>query len=69
MTKLYKAIDKYDNDPSVFMVNEKGVAVSRHCGNDELEIEMNKEIESYASYVKYKEFESRAIDPVLIAEW
>lgn len=69
MTKLYKAIDKYDSDPSVFMVNEKGVAVSRHCGNDELEIEMNKKIESYALYDKHEDFESRAINPVLIAEW
>lgn len=69
MTKLYKAIDKYDNTMSLWMVNTKGVAISTHFSNDKLEIEMNKEIESYASYSEYKEFESRALNPILIAEW
>ncbi len=69
MTKLYKAIDKYDNEMSVWMVNARGVAISTHFKNDVLEIFMNKEIEPYAAYSEYKEFELRAIDPVLIAEW
>lgn len=69
MTKLYKAVDKYDNEMSVWMVNTRGVAISTHFENDELEIMMNKEIESYAAYSEYKEFKLRAIDPVLIAEW
>lgn len=69
MTKLYKAVDKLDNTFSVFMVNEKGVAVSNHTGSDEDEIEMNKGIESYASYSPISRFHSDAINPVLIAEW
>ena len=69
MTKLYKAVDKHDGKISCFLVNDQGVAISNHCGNDNSEIRMNKESENRFIYDDVEEFEKRAIDPVLIAEW
>ena len=54
---------------SCFLVNDQGVAISSHCGNDSSEIGMNKESENDFIYNDIEEFKKRAIDPVLIAEW
>ena len=69
MSKLYKAVDKLDGKMSCFLVNDQGVAISSHCGNDNSEIGMNKESENHFIYNDVEEFKRRAIDPVLIAEW
>lgn len=69
MTKLYKAVDKLNGKMSCFLVNNQGVVISSHCGNDDSEIEMHKESENDLIYDDVEEFKNRAIDPVLIAEW
>ncbi len=70
MTKLYKAIDKLDNSVSCFLVSEKGVIVTWQDRSDDEEIEVNKVLEKRASsWSPHDDFERRAIDPVLIAEW
>ncbi|WCI99747.1 hypothetical protein [Klebsiella phage BUCT_49532] len=45
MSKLYKAVDKQDGTMSCFLVNDKGVPVSDHCGNDIKEIASCKRCE------------------------
>lgn len=69
MTKLYKAVDKLDGKMSCFMVSDQGVTISSHGGNDNLEIEIHKEIGNVLVYDGIEEFKKRAINPVLIAEW
>lgn len=69
MVKLYKAVDKLDGKMSCFMVSDQGVTISSHGGNDNLEIEIHKEIGNIFTYDGIEEFKERAIDPVLIAEW
>lgn len=69
MSELYKAVDKQDGKMSCFLVNDRGVAISSNCRNDNLEIRMNKECENDFIYNDVEEFEERAINPVLIAEW
>ena len=69
MTKLYKAVDKFDGTMSCFLVNDQGVAISGHCGKDNLEISMHKKAEDNFIYKSVEAFKERAIDPVLIAEW
>lgn len=69
MTKLYKAVDKLDGMMSCFLVNNQGVVISCHSGNDNLEIEMHKRSENNFAYDSVENFNERAIDPVLIAEW
>ncbi len=70
MTKLYKAIDKSDNSVSCFLVSEKGVIVTWWDRSDRGEIKANKVLEKrVTSWLSPENFERRAIDPVLIAEW
>lgn len=69
MAKLYKAVDKLDGKMSCFLVNNQGVTIGGHSGNDNLEIELHKEIGNVFTYDGIEEFKKRAIDPVLIAEW
>lgn len=69
MAKLYKAVDRLDGMMSCFLMNDQGVAISAHCGNDNLEIEMHKGNGNALTYDSVEEFKERAIDPVLIAEW
>ncbi len=70
MTKLYKAIDKLDNSVSCFLVSEKGVIVTWWDRSDRGEIKANKVLEKrVTSWLSPENFERRAIDPVLIAEW
>lgn len=45
MSKLYKAVDKQDGTMSCFLVNDRGVAVSDHCGNDMKEVASCKRCE------------------------
>lgn len=68
MTKLYKAVDKQDGTLSCFLMNDEGVAVSTHCGNDMEEIAICKRCEDIFFYSSLERF-NEAIDPVLIAEW
>lgn len=68
MSKLYKAVDKQDGTMSCFLVNDRGVAVSDHCGNDMKEVASCKRCEDIFSYSTLGRFND-AIDPVLIAEW
>lgn len=68
MSKLYKAVDKQDGTMSCFLVNDQGVAVSTHCGNDMEEIAICKRCEDIFMYMSLERF-SNAINPVLIAEW
>lgn len=68
MSKLYKAVDKQDGTMSCFLMNDKGVAVSDHCGNNMEEIDSCKYCENMFAYSSLERF-SDAIDPVLIAEW
>lgn len=51
-----------------FLVNDKGVAVSIHNGNDMREIDDCKRCEDMFIYSSLERFND-AIDPVLIAEW
>lgn len=49
-------------------MNDEGVAVSTHCGNDMEEIAICKRCEDIFFYSSLERF-NEAIDPVLIAEW
>lgn len=69
MGKLYKAVDKLVGKMRCFLVNDQGVVITSHCGNDNSEIEMHKESENDFIYDDVEEFKKRAINPVLIAEW
>ena len=69
MSKLYRGVDKSDGRESCFLVNDMGVAISSHCGDNEEEIQINKESEHSFEYESAGEFAERAINPVLIEEW
>ena len=70
MSELYKAVDR--NDPEYglkcWLVNDKGVAISIHYGDDMRKINDCKQCEDVFIYSSLERF-SDAIDPVLIAEW
>lgn len=70
MTELYRAVD--GNNPKhglkCWLVNDKGVAVSTHRGDDMREINDCKHCEDMFIYSSLERF-SDAINPVLIAEW
>ena len=70
MSKLYKAVDR--NDPECglkcWLVNDDGVAISTHCGDDEKEITLCYECENLFLYDSIERFND-AIDPFLLAEW
>lgn len=68
MSKLYKAVDKQDGTMSCFLMNDEGVAVSTHCGDDMREIDDCKHCEEMFIYSSLERFND-AINPVLIAEW
>lgn len=69
MAKLYKAVDKKDGQVSGFLVNQRGVAISPWWLQDKEKIQTSKNCEPGYVYNHISEFEKRAIDPVLIAEW
>nr|DAK85325.1 MAG TPA: hypothetical protein [Caudoviricetes sp.] len=70
MSKLYKAVDR--NYPEYglkcWLVNDEGVAVSTHRGDDEKEITVCQDLENVFVYDSIERFND-AIDPVLITEW
>lgn len=70
MSKLYKAVDRNypKNGLKCWLVNDKGVAISTHHGNDIRAINNCKRCEDILIYSSLERF-SDAIDPVLIAEW
>lgn len=70
MSKLYKAVDRDNHKHGLkcWLVNDRGVAVSTHRGDDEKEITVCQDLENVFFYDSIERF-SDAIDPVLIAEW
>ena len=70
MSKLYKALDTVNPDYGMkcWLVNDKGVAISTHHGNDIRAINNCKRCEDILIYTGLERF-SDAINPVLIAEW
>lgn len=70
MSKLYKALDTVDPDYGMkcWLVNDKGVAISTHGGDDENEITLCQGCENLFAYEPIERFND-AIDPVLLAEW
>lgn len=70
MAKLYKAIDKNDGEMSAFLVMNSGCVITWWSLTTEKEISAAKEREAFGpASSKYGDFERRAINPVLIAEW
>lgn len=70
MAKLYKAIDSLDDVMSCFFINDKGVFITSSSGVDSEDIDDHKDWDAPIFYYHHiSEFEKRAIDPVLIAEW
>lgn len=68
MAKLYKAVDKLDGVMSCFFINHNGVVITPSDGIDSADIDDHKNWEIFY-YDDISEFEKRAINPVLIAEW
>lgn len=70
MTKLYKAIDKMDGEMSAFLVMNDGCVITHWFVSDSWEIlaAKQREIDGPASST-HGDFENRAINPILIAEW
>lgn len=70
MSKLYKAVDRDNpkNGLKCWLVNDRGVAVSTHHGDDMEQINACKHCEDMFIYSSLERF-GNAIDPVLIAEW
>lgn len=69
MAKLYKAVDKMDGVVSGFLVHNGMVAVTAWRYSDEEKISMAKELIDDYSYQDIEAFNSRAINPILMAEW
>ena len=70
-SKLYKGLDTMDGVMTAWLVNSQGVAAANWLTNatEEECISVAKTLEYRYSYVSIDRFESRAVNPILIAEW
>lgn len=69
MAKLYKAIDGMDGVVSGFLVHNGMVAVTAWRDSDDVKIATAKALIDDYGYQDIQVFKSRAINPVLMAEW
>lgn len=69
MAKLYKAIDGMDGVVSGFLVHNGMVAVTTWRDSDDAKIATAKALIDDYGYQDIKVFNSRAINPILMAEW
>lgn len=69
MAKLYKAVDRMNGRQSGFLVHDGMVAITTWRNTNKEKIRFSKECIDDYEYKDIEEFERRAINPVLIAEW
>lgn len=69
MAKLYKAIDRMDGAVSGFLVHNGMVSVTAWRDSDEVKIATAKALIDDYGYQDIEVFNSRAINPIIMAEW
>ena len=69
MAKLYKAVDKNDLRESAFLVLSDGCVITYWVLTTGEEITAAKQRADYPASSTHDDFNRRAINPVLIAEW
>lgn len=69
MAKLYKAVDKHDLRESAFLVLKDGCVITYWSLTERGEIEAAKQRTTEPASSTHDDFNRRAINPVLIAEW
>lgn len=69
MAKLYKAVDKMDGKMSAFLVLDDGCVITSWFLTKRQEISAGKSRANEPASSTHDDFNRRALNPVLIAEW